>query len=629
MEKEDHSQQQQHSVTLTEKTTEVAVMEDQKIQVASESTPNPSSTEITTTVTETTTKADERSDKKKTFYRVMTFIALQVTLFLGALDGTIVSTILPHVGSEFNQMSIVAWIATAYILTFDAFQPLFAKFSDIFGRKWTLITGISIFLFGSLLCGVATSMIMLIVFRAVAGIGAAGVFSGVFIIISEIVPLEKRGSYQGIINAVFAVSSVFGPLIGGGFTDNISWRWCFYINLPIGGVAIVLLIFFLDLPTPKTTFADKLKRIDYAGTVIVLVAAILFLLAMNFGGELYPWKSAAVIVPLVFSFLFAGVFAYVESKFAKEPIVPPRLFKNRSVVGILFTNWWFGVSFFSLVYYLPIYFQVVKGDSAMWSGIRLIPMQLVICAASVTTGLLISKFQLYRPFIWIGTCLLTLHIGLVSLFDVDTGFPMIYGITVIGGVGMGLMFSSTIIAIQAAVEPKDIAVVTGLGNFARLLGAAVGVSISSSILNSELKDNLPTVLPAEYAEIIMKQALFIYNGLPEEYKAPTIQVYCDAIRLIWYVVTPLTALSIIGGALVKHYNLRKPGQRNKKPDQEKAKEDTTTTDNHDEKIQIDDDDDDNKKEIVINVNESSSSSTSNNDASSNKDHHEKKISESK
>ncbi|KAI8097268.1 major facilitator superfamily domain-containing protein [Halteromyces radiatus] len=525
---------------------------------------------------------DNKAIRSKKFKRGMTFLALQVSLFLGALDGTIVSTCLPRIGSDFQEFTIASWVATAYILTFDAFQPLFAKFSDIFGRKWTLVTGICIFLLGSLLCGVAKSMIMLIICRAIAGIGSAGIFSGVFIIISEIVPLEKRGNYQGLINAVFALASVFGPLIGGGFTDNLTWRWSFYINLPIGGIALLLLILFLDMPTQKSSFVDKLKRIDYIGTFIVLVAAILFLLALNFGGEIFPWKSAAVIVPLVLTFLLACLFPVIESRFAREPILPPRLFKNRSVVSILITNWWFGLNFFAIVYYLPVYFQVVKGDSAMWSGIRLIPMQMLICVGSTSVGFLITKTGAYRPFIWFGTSIMTMHVGLISLFDVNTDFSMIYGITVVGGLGIGCMFSSTIIGLQAAVEPKDIAVVTGLGNFSRLLGAAVGIAIASSVLNSGLNERLPNLIPPEYISPVIKSSLFVRDGLPVQYQAVTLQAYADSLRLIWYIMIPLIALGILSSAFIKHYDLRRPGQKKQK--QEEQPEKSTDEKNGDEVV---------------------------------------------
>ncbi|RCH90859.1 hypothetical protein CU097_011261 [Rhizopus azygosporus] len=495
--------------------------------------------------------------KNKRLARVLTFIGLQVALFLSALDGTIISTALPRIGSDFNQMSIVSWVATAYILTFDAFQPLFAKFSDIFGRKWILMFGIGVFLFGSVLCGAAKSMVMLIVARAIAGIGAAGITSMVFIIISDIVPLEKRGSYQGIINAVFALASVFGPLIGGSFTDYVTWRWNFYINLPIGAVAVAILLYFLRLPTPKDKLSEKLKRVDYTGTVIVLAFSTLFLLALNFGGQTFPWKSAAVIVPLVLSVLLVGLLVFVEKKFAKEPLMPPRLFRNRSVVSVLLVNWFFGMTFFSAVYYLPVYFQVVRNDSAMWSGIRLIPMQLVLCFISTFVGLSISKTGVYRPLICVGMALLTLWIGLTSLYDQTTPFSRIYGITIIGAGALGSLFSSTIIALQASVEIKDIAVVTGLGNFSRILGGALGVAISSAVLNSHLNQELPQLIPTDEAYRVIQSSEYVNHGLPEAYKDITIEVYVTGLQMIWYVLIAMAGLGFIASFFVKHHSVRR------------------------------------------------------------------------
>ncbi|KAG0950824.1 hypothetical protein G6F57_000172 [Rhizopus arrhizus] len=497
-------------------------------------------------------------EKHQTLFRVLTFIGLQVALFLSALDNTIIATALPTIGSEFNQMTIVSWVATAYMLTFDAFQPLFAKFSDIFGRKWILLFGISVFLFGSILCGAAKNMVMLIVGRAIAGIGGAGITSMVFIIISDIVPLEKRGSYQGLVNAVFALASVLGPLVGGSFTDYVTWRWNFYINLPIGAIAIALITFFLHLPIPQSKFSDKLKRVDYTGTAIVLAFSTLFLLALNFGGQTFPWKSAAVIVPLVLSVLLVGLLAIVEKKFAKEPIMPPRLFSNRSVVSVLLVNWFFGMTFFSAVYYLPVYFQVVRNDSAMWSGIRLIPMQLVLSVISIAVGLSISKTGIYRPLISFGMAMLTAWIGLTSLYDQETPFSRIYGITIIGSLGLGFLFSPTIIALQAAVDVKDIAVVTGLGNFSRILGSALGVAISSTVLNSHLNQELAHVIPAEEAAKVLASSEYVNRGLPEQYKEATLEVYVNGLRTVWYVLIAMSGLGFLASFFVKHHPIRRP-----------------------------------------------------------------------
>ncbi|KAL0089330.1 major facilitator superfamily domain-containing protein [Phycomyces blakesleeanus] len=502
---------------------------------------------------------EARLQKAKRTKRILTFLGLQISLFLAALDSTIVATALPRIGSDFNKMDIVSWVATAYILTFDAFQPLFSKFSDIFGRKLVLIFGICLFLFGSILCGAAKSIVMLIIFRAVSGIGGAGIFSMVFVIISDIVPLEKRGSYQGLINAVFAMSSIFGPLIGGSFTEYVSWRWNFYINLPIGGAALAVLFFFLDLPVPKGKLIDKLKRVDYVGTVIVLSFSTLFLLALNFGGQAFPWKSAAVIAPLVISIALVGLLCLVESKFAKEPLMPPRLFKNRSVLGALLTNWFFGMSFLGMLYYLPVYFQVVRHDTAMWSGIRLIPMQMIVCTVSTSTGFLISKTGRYRPLLSIGLALLSLCLGLLSLFDKNTSWSRVYGFTIIGGLGMGCMFASSVIALQAAVEKKDIAVVTGLGSFSRILGGALGVAIASTIVNSTLTQDLPLRIPSEQAQQVLQSSAYVHNGLPEEYLDTVLEVYTEGLQLVWHVLTGMAGAGFISSLFIKHHEMRKRG----------------------------------------------------------------------
>ncbi|KAI8979392.1 major facilitator superfamily domain-containing protein [Mycotypha africana] len=518
------------------------------------------------TISSTANESIEEGEKKQSIF--LTFFGLQLALFLSALDGTIVATCLPRIGSDFNATSIVAWVATAYILTFDAFQPMFARLSDIFGRKWVLIFGIVVFLIGSLLCAVAKNMIWLIICRAIAGIGGAGIFSMVFIIVADIVPLEKRGNYQGLVNAVFALASVFGPLIGGSFTDYVTWRWNFYINLPIGAVALAVILFCLKLPVPKGSLRSKLKRIDYIGTILVLSAATLFLLAMNFGGQTFPWNHPGVVVPLVLVVVLIGVFIWVEHK-VPEPLMPLRLFRNRSVSGVLASNWFFGITFFSVVYYLPVYFQIVRADTAMWSGIRLFPMQMLISCFSTGSGIFISKFGIYKPLMPLGLTLLTLATGLFALYDETTNFSEIYGTTVIAGAGLGFMFSSSIIAIQAAVDNKDIAIVTGLANFSRLLGGALGVAISSAVLNSTLAKTLPQRLPPPLVQQVLSNQEFVQHGLPAEYFDFAIHCFVDALKLNWYIMLAMSAVACIISFVVKNNSIKKESAPSN-PDSAKA-----------------------------------------------------------
>ncbi|CAO3678886.1 unnamed protein product [Umbelopsis ramanniana] len=397
---------------------------------------------------------------------------------------------------------------------------------------------------------------MLIASRAISGIGAAAILSMVFVIISELVPLRQRGKYQGVVNAVFAISTVAGPLIGGTFADHATWRWSFYMNLPIGAVAAFIVVVFLHSPVPEGTTKEKLKRVDYLGTVLVLLFATSFLLAMNFGGQQFPWSSPAVIVPLVLSLISVVALCWVESYYAIEPLMPPRLFKNRSVLAILITNFFFGCAFFAMGYYLPVYFQAVRGDSATQSGIRLFPMQLIIPFLSTGIGWIISHFGYWRPFMHFGTIALCTGVGLLSLFNYTSPWSLVYGVTSLCGIGIGSIFGSALIGIQASAEPKDIAVVTGLSSFARILGGALGVSIASAIINSSLKVSLPLHMPAEIANNVIDSSLYIRNGLPSEYFQATIDCYVAALQLLWQVMAGFAGVAVIASLFIKHSSLQ-------------------------------------------------------------------------
>ncbi|KAI7870555.1 major facilitator superfamily domain-containing protein [Spinellus fusiger] len=475
--------------------------------------------------------------------RILTFVAVQIALFLVALDGNIVANAIPRIGSEFNQMSNVSWVANACILTFDVFQPLFSKISDIFGRKIILIIGVCLFLSGSALSGAAQTMVMLIIARSITGIGSAAIATMVLIAISDMVPLEKRGNYQGVINAAFIISSITGPLIGGSFTDHLTWRWGFYINLPIGAVALVMIILCLDLPVPKGNFQEKLKRIDYVGNILVLVSSTLFLLAINFGGQEYQWASVPVLIPLISSVLLVILLCIVESKYAVEPIMPPHLFKSRSFVSILIANTFFGISFYGVSYYMPMYFQIILGDTATWSGIRLIPMEATIGVSSTLIGFLVTKTGMYRLFMIIGMGVFVISLGLISLLNVEMENPF-YTLNTyfLFNIGSGPFYSCPMIALQAGLEKRDYAVAIGLNNFTRILGGALGIAISSAILNSTLKKELVLLIPPSEAQKAIDSIEYIHMGLPSNYLETALNVYVKGFQLIWYVLAGIAGV---------------------------------------------------------------------------------------
>ncbi|KAI8147048.1 major facilitator superfamily domain-containing protein [Fennellomyces sp. T-0311] len=488
---------------------------------------------------------------------MLVMVSFQISIFLAALDKTIIATSLPTIGSEFKAMSISSWVINSLMLAFNAFQPLFTKLSDIFGRKCIIMYGLLLFLVSSALCGAATSMIMLIIFRAFQGIGAASIVSMVFVIISDLVPLEKRGNYQGLVAIAFALASVSGPLIGGVFTDYLSWRWSFYINVPLAAGCIFILFFYLHLPMEKQTFKDKLMRIDYAGNFLALAATTLFLLALNFGGQDYPWKSAAVIVSLVLSGVLVVLLAVVEVKYAKEPLMPPRLFKNRTVVALMSVNVLFGMTFYPMIFYMPTYFQAVRGDSATWSGIRMVPMEAAIGAFAALGGFIITKYGVYRSLLVSGIILLATSIGLFSLFTIKTSWPMIYGLIFMNGIGGGLFLAANSIAIQAAVDECDVAVAIGLREFLIALGGSLGVAIASNVLNSTLTKNLPRAIPSEHAAFVLKSPEYIRNGLPLEYFEATITTYADSMKDVWHILTIIGGLGFVCSLFIKHYPLNR------------------------------------------------------------------------
>ncbi|KAI7885783.1 MFS general substrate transporter [Lichtheimia hyalospora FSU 10163] len=483
--------------------------------------------------------------------RILPFFGLQLALFMAALDITILSTSLPRIASEFQAMTLSVWVASAYLLTQTAFQPLLAKLSDIFGRKPILVLSTVLFVLASVFCGTAQSMIWLIVSRAFQGIGA----SGVMIIIADLVPLEKRGNYQAMVNLVYTSSSICGPLMGGSFTDYVSWRWNFFINIPIGAAAIAIVIFFLHLPIEKQDIKTRIKRIDFAGCALVLASAILVLLAIDFGGQIRTWGLVAVILPLVVAGVLVALLVFVEIKVAVEPVLPPRLFKNRSVVAILLCTFFVSMCFQSMIFHMAIYFQVVRDDTATMSGLRMLSMQFTLSIFTISAGRFIAVTGKYKFLLYVGSALVATGIGLLSLLDISTSWGQIYGTLAIGGAGFGLMFIATNISAQASVEKRDIAVMVGLNSFMRLVGSTLGLAIASALFNSGLENGLPLAVPINYVNDILDSPEAIHGSLPVEYIQAVKQVYADSLKNIWHVTSGLGGLAFIVSWFTKQHSI--------------------------------------------------------------------------
>ncbi|KAJ2078978.1 hypothetical protein H4R24_004103 [Coemansia sp. RSA 988] len=372
--------------------------------------------------------------------RILTMSALSLSIFIGSLEQTIVAGSLPAIAEHFEALDSINWVATSFLLASTAMQPLYGRLSDIFGRIETLIAGLLVFLAGSAVSGAANSMGMLIGGRVIQGLGASALISLVMVIVSDISIERERAKITSVFAAIWATSSVLGPVLGGVFTQSDGgWRWVFYFSLPVGGMAGIFIVVFLQLPRPRDSFWKKLRRIDFAGMVIMVGGMVMVLLALSFGGKDHPWSSALVLCLLIFGIVVLVIFVLVEWKIPAEPIVPLRLFKNRNVGLALTQQIFMGATLFGPTYYIPIYFSVVKNSSSIVAGLYLLPYLLPITILSVATGFFVSKSGRYREPQWVGSAILTVGLCLLMLFDEKVTTGKAIGILIVSGIGMGIL----------------------------------------------------------------------------------------------------------------------------------------------------------------------------------------------
>ena len=488
-------------------------------------------------------------------------IALCLAVFLMALDNSIIATAIPKITDQFHSLDAVGWYGSAYLLTTAALQLLFGKFYSYLNIKWVFLSAIGLFELGSLICGVAPNSTALIIGRAIAGAGSAGILSGALIILAFTVPLRKRPAYSGGITSMYGIASVAGPLLGGAFTDKATWRWCFYINLPIGAITVLVVMLFFQPPkgalssaaaSTNKTRREILNEFDPLGTIVFMPAIVCLLLALQWGGTTYAWNSGRIIALFVVFGVLIAAFLFIQWRQQDNATVPPRVIKMRSVwSGAAFAAAT-GAAFFSGIYFLPLWFQAVKGSSAVRSGIMNLPMLISVVLFSLVAGVIVSVVGHYTPFMLVSTVLMSVGYGLISTFQPDTGSGTWIGYQILAGAGVGFGMQQPLMAVQAVLSDRDLPTGTAVVVFTQTLGGSLFVSVSQNVFSNKLVEYVGTYAPGLDASVVLSAgATSIQKIIPSEFLDGVTLAYNDALMQTFLVSAALAATTIVGSGFME------------------------------------------------------------------------------
>ncbi|KAE9982680.1 hypothetical protein EG327_005788 [Venturia inaequalis] len=486
---------------------------------------------------------------------LITFSVLAISYFTCFLDQNGIGQLLPTVARDLKATNTISWVAASALIGNTTFQVLYGRLSDIFGRKVVYLTALGLLCFSDFMCGASKTAPMLYFFRGLTGVAGGGITSLSMIIVSDIVTLEQRGKYQGILSSMVGLGNLVGPLLAAEFAESHYWRGLYWVVGPVAGLCAFVAWWFLPATPPMGPFKEQVKKIDYWGVTTASIGVIFLLIPISGGGSYFEWKSPMVISMLVIGGIFSGLFIYVELRVARLPMLPLSMFTNRPVAALLFQNFFFGMVLYTHIYALPLYFQNVRKFSPIKSAMMTIPLVSTQAIASVLSGQYISRKKRYGEVIWLGFFLFTLGTCLTTLFDRNFPIHGIVLILIVLGIGNGNVFQPTIVALQAHCTKSQRAVVISARNFLRCLGGSVALAASAAIQQNVLKRQLPKRYGYLAAKTYARPDFSEYS--PED-DALVSGAYAKASRAVFVFMTPCAGLCLLAMFLVKDRGLTRP-----------------------------------------------------------------------
>ncbi|TID17364.1 mfs transporter [Venturia nashicola] len=512
---------------------------------------------------------------------IVTFSVLAISYFTCFLDQNGIGQLLPTVARDLDATNTISWAAASALIGNTTFQVLYGRLSDIFGRKVVYLSALGLLCFSDFMCGASKTAPMLYLFRGLTGVAGGGITSLSMIIVSDIVTLDQRGKYQGILSSMVGLGNLVGPLVAAEFAEIHYWRGLYWVVGPIAGLCGSVAWWFLPATPPMGPFKEQAKKIDYWGVITASIGVIFLLIPISGGGSYFQWRSAMVVSMLVIGGIFCGLFIYVELKVARLPILPLSMFTNRPVAALLLQNFFFGMVLYTHIYALPLYFQNVREFSPIKSAMMVIPLVSTQSIASILSGQYISHKKRYGEVIWLGFFLFTLGTCLTTLFD--RTFP-IYGIVlilIVLGIGNGNVFQPTIVALQAHCSKSQRAVVISARNFLRCLGGSVSLAVSAAIQQNVLKRQLP----AKYNHLAAKTyARPDFSDYSPEDDALVSEAYAKASRAVFVFMTPCAGLCLLAMFLVKDRGLTRPEEVVKSEGVHRDEEDRNSPSVHEKRV---------------------------------------------